>query len=155
MYGDAERAIFEYFNGEQKVFGDPLAIRRRLIHELSQYGDDPDQLISNWRAGAYRKDDVPEGPEREAAEEQYLKLEPVRYAAAEKIYPAVRVAFRMASFDPATGHGALEADCIKALEDYFAWMTEKKTTAGNSVTSALPTDGSPMTSPSMPSMSGS
>lgn len=100
-----------YFNGDEEVFGDPVVIHRRLWAQLQGRPNDYFDLIRQHEA------------------------EPVKSAqAAESVEMAVRHAFSMIPFDPATGQGATQEDCFAALNLFLAYKDEKKVSGSGSQT---------------------
>lgn len=102
----SERAIFPYHNGERQVYGDPMALSRRLtIHA----GGDIDALVRDWR-----KDPVLDDAGQELPGSRALRLQHE-----EKIVEAVRKAFQMIPWDDSTGQGATWDQCMTAFEDFL------------------------------------
>lgn len=101
MFTDDERRIFPYWNGEAAVCGDPLAVRRRLT--LALQGGGVNALLQ----------------EANGADELAAA------AATGRLVDAVRQAFEMAPFDPATGRGATEEDCRRALRSFSDFLEKK------------------------------
>jgi hypothetical protein len=101
-FTDKEKSCFKYFNGEVELFGDPLALRRKLNVSC---GCDPAEL---W--------------DRMEKSESLTE----KWALQGKMWQAVREAFGMLPFDPLTGKGAQDEHCIKAWNDFWLWMDEKK-----------------------------
>ena len=119
MWSEAERQIFgPYHDGRAQVYGDPLAIWRRLVHGLD--GD-----VNRWLTHA--RSEEPE----------------IRYQATERILVATVEAFDLAPFDRATGQGVLERDAMAILNTFFDWIDQKKSPPVNSPTSAPPTTSVP------------
>jgi hypothetical protein len=92
--------IFPFFNGTAQVFGDPIVIYRRMLRALGK----PIEKQVGLTKG----------------QNELLNLE--AYAS---LYAAVRAAFPMVPFDPATGSGATESDCQKALDSLLSWLEKK------------------------------
>lgn len=107
--------IFQYFNGERSVFGDPLVILRVFtrqcegdvegVFKLSQ-SENPDQSIT----------------------------------ASEKIIRAAREAFSMLPFDTDTGAGATDEVVFSILGSFFEWWAKKKSSTESKPMSDPPTD---------------
>lgn len=93
--------IFPYFNGSRQVFGDPIAIYRRMLRALQKPLDHQIELTKG-------------------GENELMHLE-----AYGKLYAAVRVAFPMVPFNEGTGEGASEADCQRALDGLLSWIEKK------------------------------
>lgn len=105
-----------YNNGKADVYGDPLAIHRRLVHHL---GGDPNQFLKDYRS----------------------EVEPVAFEATQRLLAATTSAFGLFPFDPMTGEGATEDDTLNVLFDLVDWLESKKKSTGNSLTSS-PATGS-------------
>lgn len=106
VFSEQERKVFSYWNGVATVHGDPLLIYRRFLKGLD---GDPNPVL-----------------------EQMGHEEPgVWVPAVERLMPVLREAFDMAPFDPATGQGATEGDCLAALAAWQAWMQAKKERAAS------------------------
>lgn len=125
MFTKPEREIFQYHDGAAEVWGDPLLIRRRLILECKGRFDTlwDDFFFSpseEW------PDSTPENPRpRWTAEEKAAGI--LRQAeASEPFLAAVRAAFEMSPFDKATGQGATDADCERAVRAWAAWLADVK-----------------------------
>lgn len=101
--------IFQYWNGERAVFGDPLVILRVFtrhcegdvegVFKLTQ-SENPDQSI----------------------------------VASEKVIAAARKAFVMLPFNPEDGTGATDEVVFSELGRFFDWWAKKKSTTANSPT---------------------
>lgn len=124
VFDEQIRKVFPYFNGSAQVWGDPLAIYRALMKEFE---GDTKPILEAFRSRAL----VPEGTPPEEAAAALAAGEARWTAAAGRLVEFVRRAFAMAPFDPATGTGATEEDCLAALEDYHAWMRSKKAPAAS------------------------
>jgi hypothetical protein len=131
MFTEAQRAIFgPYPRGDgTSLHGDPIRIRRRLVHALE--GD-----LNRWLA-EYRCD-----------------IEPLAFAAAERLLAATVEAFDLIPFDPLSGVGASDDEVLGVLASFLAFEESKKKTASNSPTGVPPTDRgpSPIASTSRPGL---
>ena len=135
------RKVFSYFNGASTVFADPLVIHRRLTRSL---GGNPNEVCSRADLGiAGPREDYPTEEDYQAAIEQEIASEPMRFDASEQLMDAVREVFVMAPFDTATGEGATELDCRNALAAFVTFLTDQKKTAVNSPTCSPPTENPP------------
>lgn len=100
---DNSQTVFKYFNGERELYGDPLAIERKL---RAACGGKPKELA--------------DAVNDETADD-------VKWAAAEeKLIRAVRDALQMAPFDVTTGKGATDATCRKAWDVFWRYMDDQK-----------------------------
>lgn len=117
------RDIFPYHNGTSQVWGDPHRIKRRLHAAL---GGDPAPIIARAR-------------------DKTLPVEEWT-TAAEQIIDAVRYAFDM-PFDPATGKGALEKECLAALRAFYEHVESFPNRIGSRPTCAQPTGPQSSTGP--------
>lgn len=117
--------VFEFFDGEKKLFGDPLRIQRELYSRLSSPGKSPDEVFADYES------------------DEFARWAP----AAGLIADAARLAFPMAAFDPATGKGATEQHCRDAVDALWSCLAKKNGSIAGSVTSSAPTGATPDSSP--------
>lgn len=117
--------VFSYFDGEKTVFGDPLRVERELYQSLAVTNRGPDEVFAAY-----------------ASKDPALWMPAVGL-----VVEAVRRAFAMAPFDPATGRGATEAHCRDAVEALWDYLDLKKKPTAGSVTSSAPTTAIPGSSP--------
>lgn len=103
MFSEQERNIFEYFDGEKKLFGDPLALQRKIRIAL---GADWDFVREHTGPGDHE--------------------EPQKSIAHGKMLAAVREAFGMRPFDPLSGKGATDKLCLATWNTFSSWLDEKK-----------------------------
>lgn len=102
MFSEEERQIFPFERGDGKtVYGDPLAIHRRL-NELLDY-----QAAEVCKSA---NSDVP----------------PVRDAARKKLAAAAMEAFKLPPFDEATGKGCTEPMAIAVLGKFIEHREDLK-----------------------------
>lgn len=106
VFPEGERKVFAYFDGARTVYADPLQVLRRWV---LFFDGDPN-------------------PTHEA---MYSDEPMVRLPAQERVVAGVRAAFDMAPFDPATGAGATDADCLAALRAWEDWLAAKKAPAAS------------------------
>ncbi len=110
IFTEQERRVFQYWNGVAQVWGDPVRIYRRV---LSASDGDINILL-----------------ERTSPEVQVVT--PTLWAeSVERLVQVVRDAFEMAPFNPETGTGATETDCLNAIKSWQGWMDEKKEPAAS------------------------
>jgi hypothetical protein len=102
----SDRNVFSYHDGAGQAFADPLAVYRRFMRATE---GDPDPLL---RAA--------QRPADGAAEEPGALLR--RLDAEARLAEAARVALPMRPFDPATGEGATDEDCLGALYAWLEWL---------------------------------
>jgi len=95
-----DRDIFPFWNGAAQVFGDPIAIYRRMLRAIGKPLEQQIGLTKGMN--------------------ELLNLE--AYA---KLYDATRTAFPMVPFSPENGTGATEADCQRALDALLTWLEKK------------------------------
>lgn len=106
--------IFEYFNGERKVFGDPLAILRDFTGACE---GDPNELFRLTQS---------ENPAQAVpATRSYLA--------------AAREALKMVPFSTSDGSGATDEVVYSVMESFFDWWSKKKSTFESEPTSLPPT----------------
>lgn len=132
-FSDKERRIFQYHNGREVVWADPLALRRRLVVAL---GGDISAVVKDVNA-----DRQPEGwPDgKEFTPDPATVM--VAAFAAEKFLAGIRKAFDMAPFDPATGEGADERCCLDAYDAWQEFEDSKKKPAETTPFSRPPSLG--------------
>lgn len=106
VFSEQERKVFSYYDGAQRVFGDPMRILRGMLRE---FAGDPNPALENMNHA-------------EAA---------VWVPAMEGVVAAVRIAFDMVPYDKATGTGATEADCLAALHAWQEYLNSKKAPAAS------------------------
>lgn len=129
MYSDTERRIFGPYDraGDGSVnYADPLRIHRRLVHSLE---GEPDVTLAATRS----------------------EVEAVAFEATEKLLRAVVYAFELVPFDPATGKGVTEQDCLALLNHWCDWQSKKNASAASSPTGSAPTASAPAQSITPPS----
>lgn len=124
MFNQQQRSIYSYHDGERTVWADPLELRRLL--RLAA-GQDPGKLAQH-AAPLYGGVDL-------SAEDYQLA-----HAAEDRLVNAVRVAFSLATFDPATGAGATYSDALRTWNDFCAWLEKKNQNTGTQLHSAEPTE---------------
>jgi hypothetical protein len=102
----SDRNVFTYHDGAGQVFADPVAVYRRFMEAV---GGDPDPLL---QAAQRPQDGAPEEPGA------LLR----RLDAERQLADAARTALPMRPFDPATGEGATDEDCLAALYAWMEWL---------------------------------
>src|SRR3954468_22629650 len=107
-YTERDKAVFKYLNEGKEVFGDPLAIRRKLVIASGASGATIDAILKEAA-------DPPEGTQD--TPEQCLKREDAR----EKRYKVVCAAFGLKEFQP-DGTGVTEAEAIAVLSAFVAFL---------------------------------
>jgi hypothetical protein len=90
-----------YYTGVDFIYGDPLAIHRRLYQETAGEAD-------LWVRQAWGADPLE------------------RCTAIGKLYPAVIAAFRCSAFDVGTGIGLKEDQSLLLLKAFLDWLSKKK-----------------------------
>lgn len=114
MFTEDERRIYgPYFNGAKEVLADPLALNRKI---KALMGGNPAKLVEDYNSG----------------------IAEVAFEAGERFFAAVREAFGLVAFDPETGDGMTESDCLKCWNDFQSWLKKKDVTDRNSPTSVPP-----------------
>lgn len=121
-----DRRVFRYFDGSAAVYADPMALNRRLIHEL---GGEQDAVFAD----------------------SHSPVDGVAYPAVERLLAAARRAFGMAPFDPATGTGPLEKDVRRVLNEFLDFFGEPATPPASTATSPPSTAAASSPSPTPPS----
>lgn len=102
--------VFQYFDGEKAVWGDPLEIHEALAAHLD---GDVNAVLKNAKS-----------------EDRSVSL-----AAFNKLVPAVREAFRLMPFNPETGEGTTWKVCLEVLKAFVAWEEALKKNGAGSPTS--------------------
>lgn len=136
MYSDEERRVFKYFDGEQEVYGDPLALRTEIF--IATNGD-PDSLS--------KKIFIPLTPD--TPPEQIIEA----YKAEKKLVEIVRDVFKMKPFDPTTGAGATVDHCRMAWRMLTRFLNGEKKNTVKSPTESPSSAGHPDSSIPTPSTS--
>lgn len=106
MPGMNAKAVFRYHDGRGEVWADPLAVYRRFVTAL---GGNPDPVLEAARAPGPGKGETPGDLLR-------------RLDAERQLAEAARQALPMQPFDPATGEGATDSDCLAALYAWLEWL---------------------------------
>lgn len=112
VYSEEEKQIFQYHNGKEKVWGDPLAIRHRLYGQLPRL--------------------------QEVMKECVSKDQSVAADALIKLADAVRVAFDMPCNPKAKSpaeYGATHEQCIVAVKEWLMFCKKKEMSTATSPTS--------------------
>jgi hypothetical protein len=160
-YAPGQKAIFNYYDGEGHVWGDPLQIYRLLMEatggELGKLLEDSQAtLLCPVCKGSLRPPGAPEPPRcPECDGTGEVENTPVAMPARGRLTGAVRSAFEMKPWDKTTGTGATEEDCQLALNAYLAFLNKKKETPANSQTTSPPTGIHPAGPQTMKNKSGS
>ncbi len=139
MQPENEQAIFgPYWDGLSQVYADPMEVYRELQKATA---GQLRQVLKDARATgpADAEGDDAETLTRKSAERADAEMR--AWPAVEKLLAASRSAFHMTPFDRATGKGATERDCHKAVTAFFAFLTAEKKTGESSPTSAPPSAG--------------
>ena len=95
------RNIFSYWNGTEKVSGDPLALRRNLTRS---FGPNPKPMWDGLQSPA----------------------EDVRAEAEDRFLLAVREALNMTPFNSQTSTGALDEDVFAAYDAFNSFLAAIK-----------------------------
>jgi hypothetical protein len=115
MYPIEQRQIFgPYWNGQARVYGDPVRLKRRLDHAAR--GELP-KWIERWNDPSH----------------------PQHHEALDALLGAARWAMELVPFDPATGSGATDDEAEFALRQLLEWLEGKGPRAETSPTSSRPT----------------
>lgn len=170
-----ERPVFKYFNGVAEVFGDAMAIRRRLNQLLDgDPGKIIDQINTEWvmlidpethEPCVVLVDDTDDNGKpildpttgkvmQHPEPETIYKPNPMSTAARERLHNAILQAFPMQPFDPATGKGALEDDFLEAWRTYQNFWSRPRKMPDSSPTTPAPTEA-PVCPPSSPTTTAS
>lgn len=104
-----QKDIFQYWNGERAVYGDPLVILRIFTAQLDGDVDGTFKLSQS------------ENPAQAVV-------------AADKIIAAARKALVMLPFSTESGAGATDEVVFSMLDQFFTWWAKKKSTTANSPT---------------------
>lgn len=129
MFTDKERLIFVYQMGETKVYGDPLALYRKM---LVACGGDIDGVVSAAYATAVKASPVPSVPvatgEGQPAAIPEPEIQPVGECdgSMDRLIDAIRSAFDLPSINPATGAGVPDAAALKLFDIFTEFLNEKK-----------------------------
>ncbi len=118
MFEQKERLIFSYESEGRTVLADPVELDRRINHYLPIAVSD---VLRNWNMAVDKDHPRPD----------LMPTEDAIFEAQEQLLVAVRQAFRMKSFDPQTGLGALEDECLEAWDKFQRFLDEKKSLEGS------------------------
>ncbi len=125
MFSEKERSIFKYFNGKKEVFGDPIAIHRRLL------------TCDNFDlAGDFKLVDALSKPI--AQKSPGFAKEGLQ--AFDRLVSACRKAFKLPAFDEETGEGLVEEEIIQLFAEFGLFVDEIKKKQEPSVTSVSCTE---------------
>lgn len=113
-----KRVFGPFYDGRGWVFADVAKVHRKLGACLD---GEPNKVIEDSNS-----------PDPEIASN-----------ATEKLVRAVRVAFDLPPFTPATGEGLTEDQCVETLNTFSDFLTKKETTPEPSPTSSPPTGKRP------------
>lgn len=116
------REIYEYWNGSRQVFADPVDLLGEFV---AACGGDYRGYIQRAYPKPY--------PEDQGA------IASIR-AAQQKLYAAVRHAFKLVPFSDVDGSGVTTTETYKTLKDFMDWWTKKKMPTVPIRTSPTPTD---------------
>lgn len=116
------------------VFVDPLAVRRGLLVATSGRGWEWAQQARDFdRAITALPETPPQGEEEQYAArkaEYSMRLAEIEG----RLVAAAYQAFDLTPVDKTTGHGVTEQIMLAVLQDYLAWMEEKKSAPEDSPT---------------------
>jgi len=160
MYTPEQRNIFEYHNGETKVYGDPLALRQEIFIETR---GDPDslprrifinlgrRLCLSCQSKLSRSESIPDDCEQcsYATPQELLDAK----AAEKQLVELVRKVFEMKKFDPVTGKGATVENCLMTWKLFIRFLFSEKKNTVNSQTASTSSAGPPDSQTVTPSMS--
>lgn len=119
-FTEAERHVFEFFDGTKTRFADPLAIERRYFRNLAETGEDVEQL-----------------------REQLKSPTPVVVIdACDRFRAATRAAFGLPDFVEADGTGFTDEQVDLLNDRYQTWLNAVKPPTG-STPSASPSSADP------------
>ena len=148
MFTEKERRIFSFQDGSRNpdgsmatIFGDPSAIDRRLAHFLPQQAQ---EVLSRWN-------DAVDQETGQIKNEGLLPSEMERYQAECSLIEAIRAGFPMVPFDPQTGLGAYDEDCLEAWNKFQQFVAEKKTLPVSSPPTSVTSAGTSPTTSTVPS----
>lgn len=112
MFTPEQKNIFSYNNGQQVVFADPLACRRRFIRATEGQHN---ILLKRYYEGA--------------ADEMSL------IDAEEALVKATRTTFSLGEYNESTGQGLRDAQCLDILNEFLEWLKKNVRMPENSPTS--------------------
>lgn len=134
------RDIFEYENGERKVFADPLFLNDQLmVASDGTLWDAWNKLVAIDSANG----------------DMLVIMEGIK--AREYLANLARRVFKLVPFNDATGEGMTPSQCIDVLVSFLVYLTQKKTRREPSLTTSPSTGSTPQppTSPTMATTSAS
>jgi hypothetical protein len=115
MFTPDDRLIYRYSNGEQDLFGDPLAIKRSLI-----------QLAGGDLPGLIEKAVPPD----ELNNQENPAAAAMRIDAEEKLVEIIRKAFQLPKVDPKTGSGVTDSMVWRVWDDFSEFLLGEKKREG-------------------------
>ena len=134
MFSEQERKVFRFVVGGKERFADPLAVRRELLRASAGQFDlwriDSVEPDAQPAATDGARSHTPDGAGQAAEISPQQQIEEMRRAgswlmaldAQEKVLACVRRAFGLDAFDPTTGGGCTEDECMAVLEAFDGWM---------------------------------
>lgn len=96
-----ERNIYEYQIGQERRFGDPLAILRAFVAAC-------------------------QGEQATLIRQSYSEVPSIAAPAQTRLLAAARTAFGMGAFDAKTGAGSTDEEVFSVLQSFFDWLAKKK-----------------------------
>jgi hypothetical protein len=137
--------IFKFFDGAKEVYGDPLAIQRRLrlatnsrLSDLIDAVNGPEEY-DEWREKLKGASEEDKAKLREFLAGASAAMDQAR----EELYPAIVKAFPLVPFNPESGEGATDDVIIQAMTSLNQWLGQKKTSTVMPPKSASSTGGTP------------
>lgn len=128
MFTDEQRRVFQFFDGKQKVWGDPVAVYERLAAALD---GEINVAISATRQGmAEERDKYATDDEHQQALAREAATAPLRFQARARMWDAIRQALPMAPWNPTAEKpedvGATVGDCDAALDAFCDFLEQQK-----------------------------
>lgn len=135
QFADNEKVPFQYFDGVQDVYADPLELLNQI---MMRTGGKPNELRKKVFS-------APPGAD--------IQLVAESADAVDQLVAVTRDVFRMPPFDPQTGQGAMWAHCLATWDKFAVFMKDEKKNTDTSPTTSPPSGTPPDSSQATPNMS--
>lgn len=146
----SDRKCYEYSDGTQKIFGDPM----QIMEQMEAYAEEAAGSVSQLMKGAFPPDEPAIESYTDPATGEMLQRPKVdattgravmvkTKASAEnksKFYAMIRFMFDLQPFDRATGRGLTRAQLFALWNHFNEWLDGEKKEPDGSQTSSTPSE---------------